>query len=183
MKVKLSKNRAGETLVDYLNVRDKNSFRFHLLEKVIECNHNNAVIFVDTNQRVTEKSGLDILEELRQAGQDPMAVKMPANPQKFFGLEVNMWNKGVVEYMIVLELKKRPFTKEIFDPISGCDITVGINQTEPIQNQFGIVGTNTVLLLDSCFEKKLYDSILCTRIKSNLDISAYIKEVIHEMGL
>jgi len=183
MRIRITKNKAGETLVDYLKVLDVFSFRFRLLKKVIEGLNNNVVLMIDTNQRITQQSGEEVLADLSQAGFKPIAIKIPANPQKFLGFDVNFWSKHAVEYMIVLDLNGQSLTEQIFKPLSECDIAVGINQTEPIQNQLGIVGTNPMLLLDNCFDKKLYDSILCTRIKSNLDISGYVKEVIHEMGI
>jgi hypothetical protein len=183
MKVKISRNKSGETLVDYLNVEERQSFRFRLLQKVLDRLNNNAMLLVDTNQRVAQQTAQEILDSLRQAGIDPLAIKIPANPQTFFGFPMKSWNKKAVEYILAVDLAEQPLTEQIFKPLSGCDIALGIHQTEPLTNQLGMVGTNPLLLLDTCFDNKLYDSILCTRIKSNLDISEYVKEVIHEMGL
>ncbi len=183
MKVKISKNKIGETRVDYLNVEDKDSFRFHLLNKVLSDQNNNAVLLIDTNQRVTEKTGLEVLEDLRQKGIEPLTLRIPANPQFFFGFQVRKWNRHDVEYMIVIDLKEQTLTKEIFNLLTGYDIAVGFDQTEPLANQYGMVGTSPMLLLDTCFGNKLYDSILCTRMRSSFDISRYVKEVTHEMGL
>ncbi len=183
MKVKTSKSKTGETLVDYLNVTDKDSFRFHLLNKVLDGQNSSAVLLIDTNQRVTEKTGLEVLEDLHEKGLDPLAIKIPANPQVFFGFEVRKWIKNEVEYMIIIELKEQTFTKDLFMLLSRYDIAVGIDQTEPLTNQYGVVGNNPMLLLDTCFGERLYDSILCTRIRSSFDISGYVKEITHEMGL
>ena len=183
MKVKISNSKAGETRVDYLKVSDKDSFRFHLLNKVVEGQSSNAVLLIDTNQRVTEKTGLEVLEDLHKKGLDPLAIKIPANPQFFFGFQVRKWNVHDVEYMIVIDLKEQTLTKDLFMLLTGYDIAVGFDQIEPITNQMGLIGTSPVLLLDTCFGEKLYDSILCTRIRSSFDISGYVKEITHEMGL
>lgn len=183
MKVKITKNKDGETRVDYLNVTDKHSFRFHMIKKLLDDQNNNAALMIDTNQRVFEKSGLDVLEDLRQMGLAPMTIKIPPNPQVFFGFQVRKWNKQDVEYMIVIDLKEKTLTKEMFMLLSVYDIALGIDQTEPLTNQIGLVGTSPMLLLDTCFSKKLYDSIFCTRMRSNFDISGYVKEVTDEMGL
>ena len=169
--------------VDYINLSNKMLFRFRLLKKIIKAYDNNAVIFADTNQSVGKNHGLDILERVRQAGAEPLVMRIPAGKEQFFGIQVNLLSKNDIEYMICLELKGNPLTRAVFDALSSCDIAVGFNQTEPVSNQFGLVGTNPMLILTTCFDSHLYDSLLCSRINSNFDIRHYVEEIVHEMGV
>lgn len=183
MKVKISKSKSGETRVDYMKVQDKTQFRFCLLKKIIEHFDNNAVLIIDTNQCSRKHYGPDMLEQLHQMGIEPLILKIPADKEQFFGIQVNMWNKNDIEYMICLELKGHPLTEEVFETISVCDIAAGLNQIEPVADQNGIAAINPTLILKTCFKNQLYDSLLCSRVNSNFDISRFVEEITHEMGL
>ncbi len=183
MKVKISNSKAGETRVDYIKVSDKLQFRFRLLKRIIEDFDNNVVLFADTNQSLRKNRGLDTLELLRQTGAEPLAVKIPAGKEQFFGIQLNLLNKDDIEYMICLELKGDPLTEAVFKALSTCDIAIGINQIEPIANQYGLVGVTPALILAACFKSRVYDSVICSRINSNFDISRFVEEITHEMGL
>lgn len=183
MKIKISKSKAGETRVDYMKIFDVTQFRFRLLQKIIGNFDNNAFLFIDTNRCTRRNCGPDILERLRLAGLEPLVLKIPADKEQFFGIQVNMWNKNDIEYVICLEMKGSPLTKEVFDILSVCDVAAGFNQIEPVVNEYGIAGVNPTLLLKTCFKNQLYDSLLCSRVNSNFDISRYVEEITHEMGL
>ena len=183
MKVKISKSKSGETRVDYMKVLDKTQFRFRLLKKIIESFDNNTVLIIDTNQCSRKHCGPDILERLRQMGIDPLVIKIPADREQFFGIQVNMWNKNDIEYMICIELKGRPLTEDVFETLSVCDIAAGLNQIEPVADQNGVAAINPTLILKTCFKNRVYDSLLCSRVNSNLDISRFLEETTHEMGL
>ena len=91
--------------------------------------------------------------------------------------------KDQAEYLIVIDFRGQAIDEKLFDLLSIYDVAVGINQTQPLTNQYGIVGINPMQILNICFEKKIYDSIICTRVKSNFDISRYIGDIADEMGL
>lgn len=183
MKIKIAHSKTGETQVNYIQIRNIQAFRFRMLKKIIENSGNQAVLMMDTNQSIHKDAGLSILEGLRQAGLDPYAIKIPANSKSFFGVQVNFLSKSQSEYFICLDLKGEPFSEKIFEPLSVCDIAVGINQKEPIINQFGMVSTDPMTLMKTGFESYVYDSILCLCMNSNFDIGRYVEEIGHEMGL
>lgn len=183
MKVKTSKRKEGKTRIDYYNVPDIHAFRFKLL-KIMLDDYSDAALFIDTNQRVNQKSRETILEDLRDAGVEPLAIRIPENKEKIFGFELGLINKhNTTEYMIIIQLNGHSFKKEVFAPISGCDIAIGVNQKEPLKNHLQTYSTDPLQLLTTCFENVIYDSIFCARVNSDLDISGYVGEVVHEMGL
>lgn len=183
MKVKISKSKAGETRVDYIKVPDRKQFRYRLLKMIVEYSGNNALLFIDTNQGAQKSSGPGILERLHQLSIDPLVMKIPAGKEQFFGVQVNTRSKNDFEYIICLELKGRPLTQEVFDILSACDIAVGIGQIEPVVNQYGLVGVDPMLIVKTCFKNRLYDSMLCSRVNSNFDVSRFVEEITDEMGL
>ncbi len=183
MKVKMTHSKTGETQLNYIRIYDKQLFRFRMLKKIIEDAGNQAVLLIDTNQSLYKDSGLGVLDGLRQAGIEPVVIKIPVNSKSFFGVQVNFLSKSQTEYLICLELKGQPLTEEMFGPVSVCDIAVGINQTEPITNQFGMAGTEPMMLLKTSFKNYVYDSILCQCMNSNFDFARYLGEIADEMGL
>ena len=183
MKVKISKSKAGETRVDYMKIQDKMKFRYRLLKKIIEDYDNNAFLLIDTNQSSVKNSGAELVEQLLKTGVEPLVLKIPADKEQFFGIQVKMWNKNDIEYMLCLELKGSPFTEKLFDALSAYDIAAGFKQIEPVANQQGLIGMNPSLIMKTCFHSRLYDSVLCSRINSNFDISRFVEEITHEMGL
>ena len=182
MKTKISRSK-GQMYVDYLKVLEKTQFRYRLLKAIVENFENNAILLVDTNQGTHKCPGPDILERLRLLDYEPLAIKIPAGKEQFFGIKVSTRGKNEIEYVICLELKGNSLTQELFDELSTCDIAVGIGQIEPITNQYGLAGIDAMLILKACFEKRIYDSMLCSRINSNFDISSFVEEITHEMGL
>lgn len=184
MNIRISHSKTGETRLDYIHVRDKQNFRYYFLNRVIEGDANQAVLIIDTNQCMNKKSSTGTLyDELREAGVEPIALRITANSESFFGLQVNLWSKNQIEYLICIELKGKPLTKEIFALLSHYDIAVGLEQKEPFYDQCGLVYTDSTQLISTCFEKRLYDSIICSRINSNIDIEQYAKDIPDEMGL
>jgi hypothetical protein len=183
MKVLIAKGKAGETQADYLKIPDKRTFRFRLLKNILEDFGHNAALLIDTNQRTAQQPDQNLLDSLDQLGLEPLVFNIPSNPQKFFGIDTKLWKKDQAEYMIIIDLKGQAFDEKLFEPLSVYDIAVGINQTQPLTNQYGLLGLNLTQMLNKCFEKNIYDSIICTRVKSNFDLRHYIGEFNDEMGL
>ncbi len=183
MKIKISKSKAGETRIDYLRIKDKAQFRFRLMKKLTEAFGNDAAILVDTNLRVEKRSGTEMLERLRQAGYEPSGMRIQADSEHFFGMRVDFWTKNDIEYLIYLELQGKPFSEELSDIFAGHDISLGLKQKEPAVDRLNLAAVNSALMLKTCFENRIYDSVICSRINSDFDISRYVEEVLNEMGI
>lgn len=178
MKTHVKKMKTGIAL-DYYHVPDKQTFRFLLLKKILHDEY--AQILIDTNLRITDDAGEKARVGLERAGLAPQIMRTAADPKRLFGFNVRLFGKNAVEYLIVAKLHGSDFNRTLFDAISGCDIGLGIGRVDQAQTP--------PMVLDGFhsfaegFEKSLYDSIVCTRLKSSFDISREAEEVADEMGL
>lgn len=183
MRIRIKKSKSGGMLADYLNILDKKKFRYSLLKKVLGDFGYEAALFIDTNQSNGVSSSEKVLAGFEEEAIAPLVIRVAANPQKFFGFSVSLFNKNTVECLVVAELKGRELSEQLFEALSDYDICIGIGQKHPVSNQNGELSLDGITAFVSCFEKHIYDSIVCDRINSSFDISHYIEEVANEMGL
>lgn len=181
MSVKIRKSNENETIADYYDVFDKTAFRFALLKKVL-CECTNAVIIIDTNQRIAEHSADSVLEGIYHAGITPTVIRIKANPETFLGFRIKNNNKQR-EKLIVFTVESCFMTPDLFDSLSCCDIAVGIGPKRGLPDICDELRMDGIVTHKDNFEKSIYDSVLCCRISCTFNARTYIKEVINEMGL
>lgn len=193
MKAKVVKNkRTGETRVEYYRVKNKNAFRYNLLKNIFTDTNlkisaiidtNQFLLDADTNNQITEDKPFDYIEGiLKENGITYRHFKIETNPTKFFGLSTDLIKKKrkKSERIYVIKLNNINFTNQLFSSLFSCyDTGYGIaasididELTEAIETE----GFNEVLYSESFFAQSIYDSVICSSLRSSFDIAKYVKE-------
>lgn len=184
MKIRILRNkRMSRMSVDYYKVIDKRCFRTTLLQKVLAAATDDVVLMVDTNQRTGPASAESAAEALRKAGIEPMVLAIPANPHRMLGISINLQKKRADEKLIVADLGRRILDEETLSALLVYDIALGIGANMPLHELGERLRTGTPLFGSECFSQSLYDSIVCTSVRSSFDMGGPLKETIDEMGL
>lgn len=177
MKIKIRKNRlSGEVNAEYFKVPDKASFRYNFIKNILS-EQSGVFIFIDTNQRKEDIPDTDLDGYLKQSGVSYSISPTEANRTTFFGVSLNYSNKKREEKLIILEIAHEQFTPELFKAcIENFDIGIGIGRKEANSDILRQQRLNfdNILFSDSYFEKSIYDSVLCSSMRSTFDIEKYI---------
>lgn len=179
MAVRISGSKTKETLADYFDVFDITAFRFAFLKRIL-AEYSDAVIMIDTNQRTAGFSVDSILTGLSIAGITPTVMRIQANSQNFFGLGIK---KEQREKLIVFSIESGRLTRELFNSVSCCDLVVGIGAKRGLFDICDDLRLDGIAAHKELFEKSIYDSVLCGRIRCTFNARQYLKEIINEMGL
>jgi hypothetical protein len=168
---------------DYYKVIDKRRFRTTLLQKVLAAATDDVVLMVDTNQRTGPASAENAADALRNAGIEPMVLAIPANPHRMLGISINLQKKRADEKLIVADIGRRILDEETLSALLVYDIALGIGSRIPLPELCERLRTGTPLFGSECFSQSLYDSIVCTSVRSSFDMGGPLKETTDEMGL
>jgi hypothetical protein len=185
MKIKIKTDRrTGQMSAEYFIVIDKPQFRTRLLQKVLESASGEAVLMVDTNQHIAESSADEAISTLQNAGLEPLVLPIAANPQRLFGISYSTKKNRTLEKLILISLPTRQqLGEEALTALLPYDIALGIGPNKTLQELGNLLSIGTPLYGSGCFECEMYDSILCTLVRSSFDISRHIKETTDEMGI
>lgn len=185
MKVKIkSDKRTGQMSAEYFTVADKKRFRMRLLQKVLEAAQGEAVLMVDTNQRLADACTDDVLNTLRCAGLEPLVMPMAANPQRLLGISYTPKKNKASENLILVTLTDGAApAEEALAALMPYDIALGLGPSKTPQEIGNLLITGTPIFGSGCFGQELYDSILCSVVRSSFDLTRHIKETTDEMGI
>ncbi len=181
---KRSDNKANETIIEYENRQDIRVSRYRLLKKIIE-NERSAVIIVDTNHGIGRKP-LDTIEDFFKKTDIEYTV-MPVKPNKsmFFGLNVDFTPKKNEEKLLVFQLCGDQFTELLYKTCLECyDVAIGIGRTKPVKEICDCLSAQgEVLFNELFFRDSVYDSVVCSLMRSSTDVQKYVEAVENEVAL
>lgn len=184
MKIKIKADRrTGQISADYHTLIHKTPFRTRLIKRVIENAEGEVVVMVDTNQCVTEVTPDETVNILKSCGIEPEVLMISANPQKLLGFSFTPQKKRASERLIMFGLHGRALPDEALAALLPYDIAVGIGPSKTLHELGELMRTGTPIYGSECFKREMYDSILCTLVRSSFDIRIPIKETMDEMGL
>jgi hypothetical protein len=183
MKIKIRTNRdTGEIIVNYYKVRDAHSFRYNLLKNVLSETKGNITLMVDTNQRIEDRTKEEIEAVLRDKNIKYVTYFTNSNDTKFFGINIEKLGKkkkNDSESVFLLDIVNENLTQGLFsDFLSSYDIAIGIDRNKDFNQicESGRFGIGEMLFKKEYFNDSIYDSVLCTTIRSTIDISEKAKE-------
>lgn len=185
MKIKKRRNKqADEMIVVYENSLEVKTSRYRLLKKIIE-NEQGITLIIDTNQRIKEQSVEPVERYLLKADIEYIFIPVNANSVKFFGLNLAQKHKQSEEKILVMEISGRQFTKALFDLFSSYDIAIGLGRQKPLGDMHDLLRARgmDVLFDSSFFTESIYDSIVCSSVRSTMDIEKYVEAAANEMAL
>lgn len=184
MKVRIHKNRRTRQMTaNYYHVSGKTRFRRCLLQKVLAQTSADVMLIIDTNQRIGPGGAADAAAVLTAEGFESVVMPIPANPQQLFGISFKVQKNKTNEKLIVIDLKKRIPGGAAFDVLLNYDIALGFGSEKTLPEVCDALCAGAPLFGAECFSHSLYDSILCTSVRSSFDIRKQIKETSDEMGL
>lgn len=184
MKIKTKTDRrTGQISADYHTLINKAPFRTRLIKEVIGNAEGEVVVMVDTNQCVTEVTPDETVNILKSCGIEPQVLTISANPQRLLGFSFTPQKKRASERLIMFSLDGRSLPDEVLSALLPYDIALGIGPTKTLHELGELMRTGTPVYGSGCFEREMYDSILCTLVRSSFDIRIPIKETMDEMGL
>lgn len=175
---------SGEMTVEYFRVSDKYTFRFELLRRILQ-NETDITIILDTNSQAQKRSDAQIEETLARLNLQYITKPLEANPTAFFGVFIRSKTKKIYKKLIVLSVSPEQFTRELFDSLlSGFDIAIGLGKQRPIEEiaEYLKLDVDEVLFHRTYFRQSVYDSIICTCLRSSFDIGDHLSEMenLHE---
>ena len=183
MKAKIIRDkRAKETRIDYYKVDDKSAFRFNVLKKVLENIDCDATLIIDTNKFTQRVASEDIKKAISASKVPYTSFPVRENSTLFLGIKTDIIKKkkGTNEMLFLLDISSENFGKKLFDELfQYCDLAFGIKRSRPpeeIGDTFKTLSSNHVMFNKDFFEHSIYDSILCTSLRSTIDIQNYVKE-------
>ncbi len=185
MKIKAKLDRqTGQMKIEYYAIPDKMRFRSHLLQKVLKEAQDQTVLMVDTNQRLTDSSAEDVLTALKNDGLEPLVLPVASNPQKMFGFSYTPRKNKRREMLIMVSLPAGAVPGDgALSALLEYDVAVGIAPNKTLQELGNLLCTGTPLFGSGLFQRDMYDSIVCTAVRSSFDISQLIKDMKDEMGI
>jgi len=177
-----------ETCLDYGRIKWPSEFRYHILKNIIQSIDADVIMMIDSNQSISGKQMAMDEEWLNQ--QKLLYAIMPAHkePQIFFGVKLGIKSgqkKKQTEKRIIIDIDAGAFTEEFFKTIEDNDISIGFGSRKTFAElcEAYRVGGEKILFDETYFENSLYDSILCARLRSTLDLERQLEAVKNEMGL
>lgn len=193
MKAKVVKNkRTGETRVEYYRVKNKDSFRYNLINNIFKDTDLQITAIIDTNQLVTDTDAnsentkdkpFDYIEGiLKENGIVYRHFKTETNTTKFFGISTDIIKKKrkKSERIYVININSINFTNRLFYSLFSCyDTGYGLAANTDIDELIEALeteGFNDVLYSESFFAQSIYDSVVCSCLRSSFDIEKYVKE-------
>jgi hypothetical protein len=169
---------AGEMFVEYDNNFEVKTRRYKLLKKIIE-NEPCVTLIVDTNQRTGAQSIEPAEQYLQQAEIKYMFMPVKSNPGKFFGFGFQLKKTGSNEKMLIMEISGEQFTEELYLLLEHYDIGIGIGMQKNLDETYDQlrVSEESVLFNPLFFKESIYDSVVCSSLRSTMDIKKYVEDI------
>ncbi len=185
MKVKNREGRqANESIVQYKSRRESELYRFRLLKRIIESEPD-VTIIVDTNQRVKERPFGEIEGFLQNEGIEYKLMPASLNNVSFFGFKLKPSRKTGHESLLVAKLTSDKFTQSFYTAYLDCyDIALGIGRTKPVKEicEQLLIGQD-VLFSTQFFRDSVYDSVVCSMMRSSIDVKKHVEAMMNEVAL
>jgi hypothetical protein len=181
---KRKKGQAGEMIVAYESRLEMNTCRFRLLKSIIQ--HEPCItLIVDTNQRIGPQSLESAEQYLQQTGVLYVSIPVNANSYKFFGFGLAPRGRKTEEKILVMEMSGEQFTEQLCGAFGNYDIAIGIGRLLPFQDTCDHLRANEagVLFNTSFFRDSLYDSVVCSSLRSTIDIEKQVEAALDEIAL
>jgi hypothetical protein len=86
---------------------------------------------------------------------------------------------------IIIDMGGGVLTEKLFGLMAHNDVAVGMGRKKTFEQlcEAYRVGGEMIIFDRDCYEYSLYDSVVCARIRSTIDLSPHLEAVKHEMGL
>ena len=187
LKIKVSKSPGGDIFTDYARVSRSLNFRYLLLRKIVADAAADMTIMVNTNQRI--EGSVCLLDEdyLKAMNLQYIIVPVTTNPRPFFGVMIKRKSRNGqwAEKRILFDFTCDDFTEEWFNKIRNCDIAIGMGRKKTFEETCVYWKTEGegILFDTQYFQNCLYDSVLCTRVRSTFNTERYVREIADEMGV
>lgn len=183
MKARVEKSGNGMR-VDYYRVKDKETYRFLLLSSIFKDIEQDITMYIDTNQRLSDTNIEGFIDYLRNNGMALEEMSIPAKDVKMFGIAIgklmNTKKKRKKETALVFEFNKELFTREVFDQyLQGVDVSIGIGRKKDFYDVCDKLFSDPdeVLFNADYFQDFMYDSAVCSSLRSTLDVKKHVKEI------
>lgn len=182
MRIRKRRN-TNETFIEYEG-SDIKLYRYRLLNKIIE-KEPSVVLIVDTNQRVGERPFDTIESFLQNEGVTHSVIPVKPNKRSFFGFGVDFGTKKRTEKILAAEISALQFPRKLYDEFFECyDIGIGIGSKKPFKEICDALAAGEIVLFDpQLFSDSVYDSVVCSSMRSTVDIKDYVEAVKHEVAL
>ncbi len=185
MKIKIRQNKkAGEFTVNFIDSYVMRPYRFGILKGLTEGKRD-VTLVIDTNQCIIGEPVEKLESYLKQSGNRYKINGIGAYGTKFFGVNINFQpKKKIGEKLIIFDIDSERFSQELFNMVDNYDIGIGINRKKPFEETCEVLmqSVNAVLFNNSFFEESIYDSVLCSSLRSSSDIKK-AEAIINEMGV
>jgi hypothetical protein len=185
MKIKWRRNKqADEMIVAYETSLEVKTSRYRLLKKIIE-NEPIITLIIDTNQRVGKPSVESAERYLKQADIECISIPVRANPLSFFGLGLHIKRRPDEEKILVMEISGAQFSRELFGVFENYDIALGLGRQKSLPDiceHLRVSGVN-ILFDKDFFIEGIYDSIVCSSVRSTANIEKLAEAAADEMAL
>lgn len=170
--------------VDYYRVKDKDTYRFLLLSLILKEIDKDITMYIDTNQRLSDTNIEGFIDYLRNNKMALEEMSIPAKDVKMFGIAIgrlmNTKKKKKKETALVFEFNKELFTRDIFDQyLRGVDVCIGVGQKQDFYDvcEKLFSDPDEVLFNADYFEDFMYDSAVCSSLRSTFDVKKHVKEI------
>jgi hypothetical protein len=187
MKVRIRKvGDTGETLVEFLDNVQAGKVRFNLLKNII-YDKSDVTLIVDTNQRVLDKTAIPAENYLAGSGIMHKIIPVDANRVNFFGIPMRIpQKKSESEKLFIMNISTDQFTEELYRfCLENYDLTMGFGRKKTWEETCVLLGFNNNAVLSDLrfFEDRIYDSIVCSVIRSSFDIRKYVEAATNENAI
>lgn len=169
--------KSGDTRIDYYRVKDKDTFRFETLKKLLT--NEELIISIDTNLVQSNEQQKDIAMNLESHLKDSnlrYEVQSIANTKekKIFGIPMKTGDKKAFNVLICLNVKD--ITKDFFDQyFLNSDVLIGIQPKKSFEEICSDLqkGYMTSFFEKEYFEFTIYDSNIISSMRINKSIDAF----------
>jgi hypothetical protein len=172
MKLKI-KEKNGELIVDYYNIKDVHTLRCRALEYIFNMSDEGLFIFVDTNLGVKKALKSEIEKALDKAEAEYIITPTIKTERKFFGLSALFGRKKKsekTESIIFAKIGKDSFSKDLYESfLRNYDYGIGIGCSIDVKELSKLYSDQFEELLfnKEILSRTIYDSILFSRIRAD----------------
>ena len=175
IKITQQKDNAG-TLVNYFNHKDATSYRYALLNEIINNQSGNIVLIIDTNRKIKDINLEEIETTLEKNGIGFLKSPIKSTKRRMMGLQFLNFRKKKEDkpaYVFFFEIGEEKFTEEFFNSFLYLfDISIGFDcqkELSEIQSLY-LADYNHVLFNEETFFKTVYDSVIFSQLRASFDI-------------
>ena len=184
MKIKVRKDKkTGESFAEYYKIRIKAPFRYQMAQYVVANSEADITAIVDTNFAMEKLSAQDMEAFLDEAGITYKSWPIPDDPHRLMGIRTDILKKKKTKTMrlFVIELTKDQFNENLFKHFFryfDFGLVFGKTQTlEKLYETLLIEQFDEILFDKEYFADSYYDSVLCTSIRTTLDIAPFVRNL------